>query len=209
MFLKNEGSPNNVQFTDTDKEKKCFICKEEAIFVNCQAIKIWEFSSDKKFVHIYHSGLHTYRAIPNRRNLEVEQKLKVDFTQHSLLKPSEAIANTMVCALNEDNSWEEIDLLAKSLADSRRMQDTKAKAKKSLEHHGYSFDTLCEFKKFCDDRDPYLLYRFNDERQNDNNTCSRFQANLAMSMDARRMDFCMISIAMLMPHTNIVQALRP
>ena len=101
LFLKNKGSPNNVQFTDTDKGKKCFICEEEAIFVNCQAIKIWEFSSDKKFVDMYHSGLHTCHAIPNRRNLEVEQKLKGDFTKHSLLKPSEAIPNTMVCALKE------------------------------------------------------------------------------------------------------------
>ena len=178
LFLKNKGSPNNFQFTDTDRGKKCFICEEEAIFVNCQAIKIWEFSSDKKFVDIYHSGLHTCRAIPNRRNLEVEQKLKGDFTKHSSLKPSEAIANTIVCALKEGNTWEEIDALAENLADSRRVQDTKAKAKKSLESHGHSFDALCEFKKFCDDRDPYLLYRFNDERQNGNNTfvfkCSRF-----------------------------------
>ena len=170
LFLKNKGSPNNVQFTDTDRGKKCFICEEEAIFVNYQAIKIWEFSSDKKFVDIYHSGLHTCRAIPNRRNLEVEQKLKGDFTKHSSLKLSEAIANTIVCALKEGNTWEEIDALAENLADSRRVQDTKAKAKKSLESHGHSFDALCEFKKFCDDRNPYLLYRFNDERRNGNNT---------------------------------------
>ena len=39
LFLKNKGSPDNVQFTDTDKGKKCFIYEEEAIFVNCQAIK--------------------------------------------------------------------------------------------------------------------------------------------------------------------------
>ena len=53
-----------------------------------------------------------------------------------------------------------------------------------------TLDALCEFKNFCDDRDPYLLYRFNDERQNGNNTfvfkCSRFQANLVMSMDCEK-----------------------
>jgi hypothetical protein len=134
--------------------------------------------------------MHTCHAIPNRRNVHVEQKLKVDFTKHSSLKPSEAVANTLVCALKEGNTWEEIDALAESLADSRRVQDTKAKATKSLESHGHSFDALCEFKKFCDERDPYLLYRFNDERQNGNNTfvfkCSRFQANLAMSMDCEK-----------------------
>ncbi|CAB4015064.1 Hypothetical predicted protein [Paramuricea clavata] len=118
LFLRKKGSPNDVQFTNNEIGKKCFICEEEAIFVECKAIK------------------------------------------------------------------------AESLADSRRVQDTKAKATKSLESHGYSFDAFCEFKKFCDERHPNLLYRFNDERQNDNNTfvfkCSRFQANLAMSMDCEK-----------------------
>ena len=187
LFLKNKGSPNNAQFTDVGNGKKCFICEEECSFVDCQAMKVWEFSSNTKLVDIYHCGQHTCCAIPNRWNIEVEQKLKDDFTKHSSLKPSEAVANTLFCALKEGNIWGEIDELAESLADSRRIQDTKAKAKKSLESHGHSFDAFCELKKFCGDRDPYLPYPFNDEWQNGNNTfvfkCSRFQANLAMSMD--------------------------
>lgn len=96
------------------------------------------------------------------------------------------------CALTQDSTWDEIDALAEGLSDSRRVQDRKGKAKKSLESHGHSFDILCEFKNFCNNRDPYLLYRFNDERQNGDNTfvfmCSIFQANLViyMSMDCAK-----------------------
>lgn len=42
-------------------------------------------------------------------------------------------------------------------------------------------------KKFCDEKDPFYVYRFNDERQDGSLTyvfkCSRFQADMALSMD--------------------------
>ena len=117
------------------KEKKlCFICEEEVTHISCPAVKIWEFSTNKAGVDIYLYGIHTCRAIPNRRNLKLEGKLTEDFEKHSSLKPSEAAANTLVSALKKPGStWEELDALAGSLSDSRRIQDTKAKVKKSLE----------------------------------------------------------------------------
>lgn len=149
---------------------------------------IWEFSPDKTEVDIYHFGCHTCRAIPNAWHLQVESKLEEDFQKHTSLKPSEAAANTLVCALKKSGStWNEIDALAESLSDSRWIQNTKAKAKKSLEQNGHSFDVLCEFKKFCDEKDPFYVYRFHDKRQNGSLTyvfkCSCFQAEMALSMD--------------------------
>ena len=190
LFLKEKGSSNRVQFTG-GKQKKCFICEEDASHISCPAVKIWEFNVDKTRVDIYHCGAHTCRAVPNKRNLAIEDKLKEDFEKHSSLKPSEAAANTLVSALKKPGStWGELDQLAEALADSRRVQETKAKAKKSLEQHGHSFDALCQFKKFCDERDPYLVYRFNDERQNGDLSyvfkCSSFQAKLALSMDSAK-----------------------
>jgi len=176
-----------VQFTQ-GKEKKCYICETNAEFISCPAVKVWEFSHNKSKVDVFHCGVHTCKAIPMRRNTELERKLEEDFERHTSLKPSEAAANTMVCALTKPGcSWQEIDTLAESLADTRRLQNTKAKVKKTLEQNGHSFDAICEFKKFCDEKDPFLVYRFNDERQNGDLTyvfkCSRFQAKLALSMD--------------------------
>lgn len=74
-----------------------------------------------------------------------------------------------------------------SCPNPRQVQDTKAKVEKSLEQHGHCFDALCEFKKFCDQKDPLLVYRFNDERQNGDLMyvfkCLQFQAKLSLSMD--------------------------
>ena len=136
LFQKEKGSCNDVQFT-TGKKKKCFICEEDTTHISCPAVKIWEFSADKTRVDIYHCGVHTCRAIPARRNLQIKDKLKEDFEKHSSLKPSEAAANTLVSALKKPgNTWKELNELAESLADSRRVQDTKAKAKKSFERQG-------------------------------------------------------------------------
>ncbi|KAK3712983.1 hypothetical protein QZH41_012837 [Actinostola sp. cb2023] len=174
------------------KKKKCFICEFEASYVPCSAIKVWEFYNDRKKVTVYHKGMHTCHAIPlNQTDVGIEQQLEEDFKKHASLKPSEAASNTMVAALKDGNSsWEEIDKMAYTLADTRRIQDTKAKVKRSLELHGHSLDALCQFKKFCDQKDPYLVYKINDERQNGDLTyvfqCSRFQAQLALSMDSSK-----------------------
>ena len=93
LFLKEKGSCDDVQFTE-GQNKTYFVCEEEATFVRCPAVKIWEFSSDKAEVDIYHFGCHTCRAIPNKRNLQVESRLDEDLQKHSSLKPSEAAANT-------------------------------------------------------------------------------------------------------------------
>ena len=136
---------------------------------------------------VFHYGVHTDRAIQNRQNMEVERTLAEDFEKHSSLKVLEAAVNTLVSTLTTGTTWEQLETLAESLEDTRRVQDTKAKVEKSLEQHGHCFDALCEFKKFCDQKDPLLVYRFNDERQNGDLMyvfkCLQFQAKLSLSMD--------------------------
>ena len=152
---------------------------------------MWEFHTNKKVVNVFHAGLHTCHATAPRENAAIQHQLEEDFKKHTSLKPSEAASNTIVAALKKDDStWEEIELLADTLADTRRIRDTKAKVKRSMESYGHSFDAVGEFKKFCDKRDPYLVYRSNDGQQNGDLTyvfkCSRFQAQLALSMDCSK-----------------------
>ena len=51
----------------------------------------------------------------------------------------------------------------------------------------HSFEALAEFKKFCDKRDLFYVYRINDEHHNNELSfafkTSRFQANLGLLMD--------------------------
>lgn len=155
LFLKEKGLCNDVQLTE-GQNKMCFVCREEPTFIRCPTVKICEFSTDKAEADIYHFGCHICWAIPNKRNLQVESKLEEDFQKHASLKPSEAAANTLVCTLKKTGSmWDQIEALTESLSDSRRIQNMKAKAKKSLEQNGHLFDALCEFKKFCDEKDPF------------------------------------------------------
>ena len=142
LFLKEKGLCNDVHFTE-GQNKTCFVCEEEATFVRCPTVKIWEFSTVKAKVDIYHFGYHTCRAIPNKGNLQVESKLEEDFQNHASLKPLETAANTLVCALKKTGStWEEIQALAESLSNSRRIQNTKAKAKKMSPEHSAAFQTF-------------------------------------------------------------------
>lgn len=85
----------------------------------------------------------------------MKSKLEEHFQKHATLKPQEAAANTLVYILKKTGSTRgETEAFAGSLSDSRQIQNTKAKAKKAWSRID-SFEALCEFKKFCDEKDPF------------------------------------------------------
>lgn len=184
-FLKERKTANKVQFATSGGKKKCFVCENSADFVPCHATKVWEFNEDRTSVTIYHEGRHTCTAIPIKKNENVEKGLESAFKANQGLKPSSAANNALVNAMKEGKAWDEIDNIACTIADPKAIENIKNRSKKS--DLGHSFEALAEFKAFCDKRDPFLVYKMNDERHNKEPSfvfkTSRFQADLGVAMD--------------------------
>ena len=103
LFLKEKGLCNDVQFTE-GQNKTCFVCEEEATFVRCPAVKIWEFSTDKTEVDIHHFGYHTSRATPDKQNLQVESKLEEDFQKTRFFKTIRSCCQHF--SLHSEENWQ-------------------------------------------------------------------------------------------------------
>ena len=164
LFRNEMKSPNTVQFVGRKNEKQCFVCETKATFVPCKAIKVWEFTECKTSVTVYHQGNHTCTPVPKRNCAQVEGDLKKAFSKNRTITPSQAASNTLVEALRDESDWQKIDAVAVTLADSKGIEAIKKKSRK--DDLGHSFEALAEFKKFCDERDPFYVYRINDERHN-------------------------------------------
>lgn len=181
MFLTEKNTQNNVQFIGGKQEKFCFVCEAKAVFVPCPASKVWEFNHEKAKVTVYHQGNHTCPPA----SCSVSEALKETFRKNHTLTPSQAATNKIVEALKEFKDWDEIDNIAESLADSRKVEAVKKSARAS--DLGHSFEALATLKSKCDQRDPFLIYKMNDERHNKDMSfvfkTSTFQANLGISMD--------------------------
>lgn len=182
-FLIN-GKVNTVQFISKKGQTLCFVCENEAAKTECNAVKIWEFSEDKKSVTVFHHGLHKCTAVPRKQHKEIENDLKEAFMKNSTLKPSEASGNLLLSAI-KDEDWQEIERVAETVADSQRIGAIKKQTKRN--DLGHSFDALTSFKSFCAKRDEFYIYKMNNEELNGEMTyvfkCSSIQAQLALSMD--------------------------
>ena len=86
------------------------------------------------------------------------------FLKNHTITPSQAASHTLVEALRDERDWQKIDAVAVTLDELKGIEAIKEKLRK--DDLGHSFEALAEFKKFCDKRDLFYVYRINDERQN-------------------------------------------
>lgn len=86
------------------------------------------------------------------------------FLKNHTITPSQAASHTLVEALRDERDWQKIDAVAVTLDELKGIEAIKEKSRK--DDLGHSFEALVEFKKFCDKRDLFYVYRINDERQN-------------------------------------------
>lgn len=69
LFLKQYGRHNKANFDIISPDcSVCRICKSPAFFLDCPAVKIWEF--DDNYVVVKHSGKHTCPYVPRVANDE-------------------------------------------------------------------------------------------------------------------------------------------
>ena len=123
-------------------------------------------------------------CVPSRKS-HVHTGPQKTFLKNHTITPSQAASHTLVEALRDERDWQKIDAVAVTLDELKGIEAIKEKLRK--DDLGHSFEALAEFKKFCDKRDLFYVYRINDERQNNELSfafkTSWFQASLGLLMD--------------------------
>ena len=75
------------------------------------------------------------------------------------IKPSTIQGTAILLAMRSRKSWQVIDMIVK------KMTNEKIKQKRQIEPHGPSYAALCEYKKYTDQKDPFLLHNINENHQ--------------------------------------------
>jgi serine/threonine protein kinase len=185
-FVKLHQGPNKVQFKREGGVVVCFSCGKPANAVACPATKIWEYHNDA--VVVMHIGLHSCQ--PKARTISRQQLIKV-VKDNPGVKPSKLINGEMIKLMTtEDFSWENVEKIAESFTDLKRIHNVKADVQKMTQPLGNNFEALAWFKKKCDERDKYLIFRVNSRDLNGEPSyvfkASKSMAELAVSMDKDR-----------------------
>lgn len=184
-FLENGNGPNRTQFTASTVCLECFTCGTPAEEVPCNAVKVIEYEESKSCVTVMHIGNHTCIAKQPKINRAVILKA---VAQNPGVKPNKLINDHMVQMMTKENfDWNEIENIASAFADKKRLHNARAEILQKNNPLGQNFEALGEFKKKCDERDKYLIYRINCRNLNGQPSYV-FKSSLAMAKLALSMD---------------------
>ena len=162
-FRAEYGIINTTQFEKgKDGSWKCSICDTCAHHVPCPARRYvvpW-----KTTVRIYHAGTHTCPVI----QLTQRPKEKVErlFRENPDLKPSQVQSTAILHDIRQRKPWGDVKKTAKSFDDKKWISNQKQKAKMETQPYGHNFEAVATYKEYCDQKDPYYLYKMNDKRGN-------------------------------------------
>ena len=81
------------------------------------------------------------------------------------IKPSTIQSTAILSAMKSRKSWQEIDMIVKKMTDKKAISNEKIKQKRQIELHGTSYAALCEYKKYTDQKDLFLLHTINENHQ--------------------------------------------
>ena len=159
LFLLQYGRANKLKF---DRSKVCNLCGALGEQISCSARK-YIASVNATKAHIYHIGSHTCEAKAlNERPVDlVSNAMNVD----PQIKPSTIQGTAILSAMRSRKSWQEIDMIVKKVKDKKAISNEKIKQKQQIEPHGTSYAALCEYKKYTDQKDPFLLHTINENHQ--------------------------------------------
>ena len=83
---------------------------------------------------------------------------------HFSATPSEIQSNTIIAALRDRKSWEDVDNIVQHISSIRKISHEKAKQKNAMQPSS-GFDALKELKLYMDRRDTLLIYDINRSEQ--------------------------------------------
>ena len=181
-FLKFYQKENCLQFNATNNT--CSVCGEVGAFINCDAIKIWEFDETRELVTVYHDGYHTCEAkIIFKMSDEVKDKINTEGSTVTKLS-EDAIID---CLKEETPCWDDVYRVANSTLEHEKLQYEKQKGTSENYRHGHSLEAVAAFRTKLLAKDPFFIFRLNDRLMNGKPTfvfkMSRTQADLAIYMN--------------------------
>ncbi len=181
IYQKQYGTKNTTHF---DKNGKCDCCGNKGMYIPCNAVKIWEFPRSCATVTVIHQGFHTCTAV-NKHDLDYT-KVEQIFQDNPTLKPMQAAKASVINILKSGKPISEAKKVAYSFVDTKKVSNIKNKVKQDLHPTGQNFEAVAHLKARMDSEDPFLIYKVNDRRHNNQPSFvfkTRQQAMIALEMD--------------------------
>ena len=77
------------------------------------------------------------------------------------MTPSDLGNLKITSAIRDEENWDSIKEKAKVMMDRRWLANVKQETKSELTPAGHNLDAVVKFKKHCDTKDPYYVYKIN------------------------------------------------
>eukprot|EP00111_Clytia_hemisphaerica_P016492 TCONS_00048875-protein len=183
LFYRYYNKPNKLHFKK--QSKTCKICGTIGEFVECKAVKVWEFDDAELIVVIKHNGNHTCEA---KKKQEVPDVVYEKFSNNPKASATQVSEDIIIDAIDRNEPWEEIYKLVDSTLCKENLYYAKKKA--TSDPHGQSFEAVAILKSKIATKDPYFIYRINDRSMNESPSfvfkMSKVQADIAYEMDENK-----------------------
>lgn len=87
-----------------------------------------------------------------------------------------------------------MDKQATELLNTKWISNRKQEVTKETEPYGHNFEAVAHFKQYCDEKDPFYVYKINDTRGNPDRPSfvfktSTLKAKIAINMDKDKEHF--------------------
>ena len=193
MYKKEFQKTNHFHFKHdigTD-QWRCGVCFSIAKFVECPALKVWEFSDD--YVIIKHQGNHTRVAKTMKKSQTCLPP--ANEAPPSRLKLKEIQRKELLTAIIEGKTKKELQDTAKRVVDTKKIANEQQASRKAFHPLGYSLDALKRLKMDVSKHDKYYIYEISDSGLSGSasRSCvfkaSHIAAKIAVNMDRKRDHF--------------------
>ncbi len=187
MYHVEYGVVNSVQFKKIDGQQVCSLCNAVPEFIPCSARRYLVIVRDA--VTVYHYGNHTCNVKPSSDNSgKKEDVVKEYLRKNPDAKPSQVQSAYILSMVRNRQDWSKVDKQATMLLNTKWIFNKKQEVRKETEPHGNNFEAVANFKQYCDQNDPFYIYKMNDKRGNPDKPSfvfksSTLKAKIAINMD--------------------------
>ena len=171
-FLAQYGVENMWQHHGSKFDRRCSYCKEKMDNVICLAAKVLYYHPVEQILRVYHEGEHKCQLNPRRPDGDYIGKCVME---RSDLGAAELCLQNIINAFRVQD-MEGAEYAASHLQDREKISTMKRQLTSSAEDMTDSFAKMDRFQRFCRQKDPYWLWKFNKRECNGQETFA-FRSN--------------------------------
>jgi hypothetical protein len=193
MYLVEYGVVNSVQFKKIDGQMLCSLCESKPEYIPCDARRYLAIMSDA--VKVYHYGNHKCNVKPSSdKSKKKDDVVKEYIRKNPDAKPSQVQSAYILSMVRNRQEWSKVDKQAEMLLNTKWISNKKQEVRKETEPHGNNFEAVANFKQYCDQNDPFYIYKMNDKRGNPDKPSfvfksSSLKAKIAINMNKDKEHF--------------------